>query len=134
MLPDAPKAVSAQDRLKFASWREGGAAPAGPELTGALQMGLLFHEAMNTRGDPNNGALRRVDQSWRVAPENADEVILVGRVAQASGPAEQITTGPASACRLWLGELPTSGKPRPLIPGTMRQDTYVRVFIPLAAK
>jgi hypothetical protein len=95
---------------------------------------LLFHEESIGSGDPHNGSMRDVDESWRVSPENRDEAILVARVAPVNGKTEELTQSPVTSCRLWLGELPASGRPRPTIPGTMRQETYVRVYVPVAAK
>ena len=75
-----------------------------------------------------NNALRYLDQSWR--RKNQDELILFGRVAAKSGPAEEVTQSPAGACRLWLGPR-EPGKGRPALPGTLNQETYVRVFLPV---
>jgi hypothetical protein len=146
LLPDAPKAVTAQTRVKFSAWLSGAEQPAdtapgdqgfakpvvAPPDANSLHVSLLFAEAAAGRGDPNNASLREVDQSWRVDEENRDEVILVGRLRQEQGDAEAITAGPASPSRLWLGELPSSGQPRPPLAGRLRQDTVVRVFIPIA--
>ena len=33
--------------------------------------------------------------------------------------------------RLWLGELPGEGKERPRLSGTLNQDTFIRVFLPV---
>jgi hypothetical protein len=138
--PDAPRSISSQNRVKFSSWRVGDGAnvqaPGEGRAASAsnLKIDLLFHEETIGSGDPHNGSMRDVDQSWRVSPENKDEAILVARVVQATGLTEELTQNPVTSCRLWLGELPTSGRPRPNIPGTMRQDTYVRVYVPVAAK
>lgn len=142
LAPDAPRSISSQSRMKFSSWRAnimdganvaaaGGAPTAHPN---ALKVDLLFHEESIGSADPKNGSMREVDQSWRVSPENRDEAILVARVPAATGMTEELTQGPMTSCRLWLGELPTAGRPRPTIPGTMRQETYVRVYVPVAAK
>ncbi|MBA4192123.1 MAG: hypothetical protein C0467_29450 [Planctomycetaceae bacterium] len=96
--------------------------------------GILFHEAALSHGEgviPRNASLRRLDQSWRLNPDNRSEVILVGRVVTPAGsPAEEALSGPDSASRLWLRELPGSG-PRTPIPGTGRQETWVRVYLPI---
>jgi hypothetical protein len=97
-------------------------------------MGVLFHETAlpgNAGVSAQNASLRRLDQSWRLSPENRGEVILVGRVVPPAGRAEDLLGGPASPARLWLKELPGSGKPRPTILGTARQETYVRIFLPI---
>lgn len=109
------------------------AAQAGPGNTLPL-LGLLFHEAA-LRNDEGvyarNGSLRRLDQSWRLSPANRDEVILVGRVLPPVGPAEETLGGPASPTRLWLRGLPGHGRDRTPIPGTGRQETYVRLYLPV---
>ena len=97
--------------------------------------GLLFHEA-SLRNDegviPRNASLRRFDQSWRLTPENRDEVIVVGRVISHSGPAAKTIGGADSPSRLWLKSLPEPGKAPPSITGTGRQETYVRLFLPVS--
>ncbi len=107
--------------------------------------GLLFHEKSTAGRALSNSSLRSLDQSWRVgdtpragdttAPNvNRDVAILVGSVAPPPGLAEPMLTdanGP-SATMLWLKGLPSSGQPRPAVPGTLRQETVVRVFIPIA--
>ena len=81
----------------------------------------------------DNASLRDVDESWRINPDNDREAILIGRLAQASGLADDVTKEAASATQLWLGRLPSGGQSRLPIQGTLRQDTQVRVFIPLPA-
>ncbi|AMV28970.1 hypothetical protein VT84_31540 [Gemmata sp. SH-PL17] len=96
-------------------------------------MGMLFHEGAlkNDEGViAGNASLRRLDQSWRLAPDNRDEVIVVGRVAPPLGSAEDVLTGPNAPAKLWLKGLPGSGERRP-IPGTARQETWVRFYIPV---
>ncbi len=95
----------------------------------------LFHEKVATKEGKTgleNASLRELDQSWRLADANRDEVILLAKVSVASGPAEAMLTDPAgpSATTLWLKGLPGQGE-RTAVPGTLRQDTYIRVFIPL---
>ena len=38
----------------------------------------------------------------------------------------------ASPSTLWLKALPGSG-PRPAVPGTLQQETYIRIYIPVKA-
>ncbi|MBP3957206.1 hypothetical protein J8F10_18245 [Gemmata sp. G18] len=103
-------------------------------LAGPLPlMGMLFHEGAlkNDEGViAGNASLRRLDQSWRLAADNRDEVIVVGRVAPPLGPAEEVLTGPNAPATLWLKGLPGSGERRP-IPGTARQETWVRFYLPV---
>jgi hypothetical protein len=97
--------------------------------------GLLFHEAAlrNDEGViPQNASLRRMDLSWRLSAENRHEVIVVGRVNSTAGPAAKVLGGPNSPSRLWLKGLPEPGKPAPPIAGTGRQETYVRLFLPVS--
>ncbi|MDB5306413.1 MAG: hypothetical protein JWO38_615 [Gemmataceae bacterium] len=113
--------------------RAGTDSPAAPPGSLPL-MGLLFHEAALRHDEgviPRNASLRRLDQSWRLAQENRAEVIVVGRVLPPRGPAEDLFGGPASPSRVWLKGLPGPGKDRPAVPGTGRQETYVRLYLPV---
>lgn len=119
---------------------------------------LMFHEKANARGSLRNHNHRNLDLSWRVKEDAGDgavrEAILLGRVKRAAGPIQQIHDDAAEplATRLWLGELPgtpiegqtrtvtrADGKqevvpalrPRPATLGTMVQDTYLRVLLPV---
>jgi hypothetical protein len=137
LLPDTAKTVTAQSRVKFSVLRQGNA-PAGDGTSAApaiaadrLRLSLLFHEAWTGTGDTSNGTLRDLDQSWRIADDNRDEVMLIGRLPQLKDQAEAVTAGPSSPCRLWLDKLPMDGGARPELRGTMRQDTIVRMFLPL---
>ncbi len=106
-------------------------------LAGSLPLwGLLFHEASLTYAEgvvPRNASSRRLDQSWRLHPQNRNEVILVGRAYAPSGSAaEEALSGPGAASQLWLRELPGSGERTPISPGsTGRQETWVRVYLPV---
>lgn len=87
--------------------------------------GLLFHEAALRNEDgvvPRNASLRRLDQSWRLAPDYRDEVIVVGRVIPPQGTIEERFNGSESPTRLLLKD----GKS---LPGYARQETYVRLFL-----
>ncbi len=87
--------------------------------------GLLFHEAALRNEDgvvPRNASLRRLDQSWRLAPDYRDEVIVVGRVLPPHGTIEERFNGSESPTRLLLKD----GKS---LPGYARQETYVRLFL-----
>jgi hypothetical protein len=103
-------------------------------LAGPLPMwGVLFHEGTlkNEEGVyARNASLRRLDQSWRLTPENRDEVIVVGRTAPQYGPADEVLTGSNAPSKLWLKGLPGSGE-RQKIPGTARQETWVRFYLPV---
>ncbi|WP_020469277.1 hypothetical protein [Zavarzinella formosa] len=96
---------------------------------------LLFHETSNDTeirsGQPKNISLRDLDQSWRVGPDHGEQAILVLRVPTREGLAESMAESPLSPSRLWIGANPSDMKARPSNPGTLRQETYIRVFIPV---
>ncbi len=130
LLPDTTKPAPTT-RVKFSAVRQdANILDHGAGLVDRLWLGLLFHEAW-TGQEPSNGSLRDLDQSWRLTGDDRDEVILVGRLPQMKGPAEDVTRAPESPCRLWLDKLPTDGGDRPPLRGTLRQDTIVRVILPL---
>jgi hypothetical protein len=101
---------------------------------------LLFLQSIDSTGQERNHSLRRLDQSWRLSTSRwsgrsgmTREAILFGRLARASGSAEGLTAGrdPRLPSYLWLGEVPGEGKTRPALPGTLTQDTYLRVYLPV---
>ena len=92
--------------------------------------GLLFHEASlkNDEGVvPRNASLRRLDQSWRLALDNRSEVIVVGRVLPPAGTFDALFGGSESPTRLQLKEGQTS------VLGMARQETYVRLYLPVTS-
>jgi hypothetical protein len=96
--------------------------------------GVFFHEASLSFGEgviPRNASLRWLDQSWRLDQANRSEVILVGRAAPPIGAAEETLSGPSAPSRLWLKGIPGTGGARTPIPGTGRQETWVRVYLPV---
>jgi hypothetical protein len=106
---------------------------------GSYMKSILFH---NYPGDAvvaqgvRNSSLRFLDERWRLDDNNRGEVILVGRAVPApgsgaDGKADEVSQSGQSASKLWLGGLPGSSKSRDAINGTMSQDTYVRVYIPV---
>jgi len=106
-------------------------------ITNLNIFGALFHERTSTGGKPlNNAGLRDLDLSWRVEdaqkPRFHDEAILVFSQSPPSGLAEgMMSPNGASPTKLWLRGLPGGSKPREAVPGTMRQETFVRVFLPI---
>jgi hypothetical protein len=94
---------------------------------------VLFTDAAVPGNQANapNASLRRLDQSWRVAEDRSEQAILVLRIPTRETQAEDMARSPESPSRLWLGELPTGGGTRPGLQGTLKQETYVRVFIPV---
>ena len=88
---------------------------------------LLFFQESPKPDQAQNDSLRFLDQSERLS--QPDQVILFGRLAAWRArrkPSHRARPRPA-ACG-W-GELPASGQERPAIPGTMTQDTFVRVYL-----
>jgi hypothetical protein len=108
----------------------------GPSTTGSAQLfGVLFHDLYRPKDDdaPTNSMLRRLDQSWRVSELNRDEVILIGKLPPVRGSATDLIgeKDSPSPTRLWLKDLPEPGKAWPGVNGTMTQETYVRVYVPV---
>jgi len=106
-------------------------AKAAPAVQGLPLWGVMFHEAAlrNDEGViPRNASLRRLDQSWRLSPENRHEVIVVARAPAVAGPSADLTGGPWSAARLWLK---APGGTRLAVPGVERIETYVRLYLPV---
>lgn len=89
----------------------------------------FFHRAQER--NPRNAGLRQLDQTWRLRQDQQEEVILLVRLKSRQGAAESITQDAASPSRLWLGALPGTDEKRVPIDGQMRQDTFIRVFIPV---
>ncbi len=121
------------------SWQRGRYQQNAPRaITNLSIWGALFHERVAGTSRPlMNASLRDLDLSWRVdeaaGQRYPDEAILVASISPPAGPAEPILTDPQgpSATTLWLKNLPASGKPRVPVPGTLRQETFVRVIIPI---
>jgi len=101
-------------------------APAGSVIKRAL-----FFEEASRQDEVQNRGLERLDQAWRV--EQGAEAILFARIPEAKiGADGDPAREQALPTRLWLGELPGPGE-RPALPGTLAQETYMRVFIPVKA-
>jgi hypothetical protein len=113
-----------------------GPAPPPSTISSLNAWGMLFHERANGPGRLANATLRDLDQSWRVGeagkPGPVDEAILVARLSPPTGPAEPMMTDPAgpSPTTLWLRGVPGEAT-RQAVPGTMRQETFVRVYMPV---
>ena len=88
---------------------------------------VLFHQF--DRSNARNGTLGYLDQGWRL--RHKEEVILFGRIARSEGLAEEATTTGSSPSRLWLGSLPAPGQTRPPLSGSLAQETYVRMIVPV---
>ena len=90
---------------------------------------ISFFEVDPHKNQMRNVTMRHLDVSWRLRLKN--EAILVGRIAPKSAAAETVTNDPLSSSRLWLGKLPAANETRPPLLGSINQETYVRVFIPI---
>jgi hypothetical protein len=106
------------------------------DLGAVVKTILFYRDAMETMRQSSqqehDSALRDLDQSWRLRHQR-DEIILYGRVPRLQGEANTVAQDPGSPSRLWLNELPQSGQKWPGLSGTLQQDTFVRVFIPVQA-
>lgn len=98
---------------------------------------MMFHEETlksNDTAAPRNSTLRRLDQSWRLSSLHRDEVIVIGRVpAVRDVPAEELLTAAdsPSPTRIWLKELPGGAANRTPQQGTLQQETFVRIYLPV---
>jgi hypothetical protein len=90
---------------------------------------LMFGDKDTTAGHPRNTTLRFLDETWQL--NRPGEAIVVGWLPRLEKAAESVSTDPASPSRIWLGQLPEPGKPRPSLAGKMTQEAYVRIFIPV---
>jgi hypothetical protein len=105
---------------------------------GSYIKSILFHAytGQNVQQSLKNGSLRYLDERWRLDKDNTKEAILFGQAAPpagltSEGNAEAMSQSGLSASKLWLGALPGEGKARSAIQGTLSQETYVRVYIPV---
>src|SRR5262249_44101889 len=99
---------------------------------------ILFHTAPGdaTGQTTHNSWLRPTDQRWRLSDGNRDEAILFGRVEvpaslNSEGNAEEVCNSGVSPSKLWLDGLPGHDS-RKRIDGSLSQETYVRVYIPVS--
>jgi hypothetical protein len=107
-------------------------------IDGLMKRALFYQDAVANGGPQgqqveHNASLRALDQSWRLR-HGEDELIVYGRVPVQDGEAKKVAEAPGSPSRLWLHELPQSGRKWPGLSGTLRQETYVRIFIPVFAE
>ncbi len=100
---------------------------------------ILFHEAIEKAAQhrtTNNALLRDFDQSWRVdADSSGEDAILVGALDTQKSTARDVIKNPATVTRLRMGSLPgDQNSAAAEVPGDMRQDTFIRVFVPVKIK
>ncbi len=126
----------AQPNFQAANNRRGGGNQDLPQPYGTYIKSILFHAypGDNTQQSARNSGLRFLDQKWRLDVNYRDEAIVFGRAEAppggADGNADEVSQSGLSASKLWLGKLPGAGD-RPRIDGTMSQDTYVRLYLPV---
>jgi hypothetical protein len=121
--------ASSPPTMRFNRFGQTTNSQAGPVVNSLKK--ALFHDASQNELLRNN-LLKHLDQKWRLG-KHSDQAVLVARVSP-MGPrnkdqAEKINEAPWTPTRLWLGDLPDSGKPRPSLWGTLQQETYIRVFL-----
>jgi hypothetical protein len=102
---------------------------------------MLFIGKVDVNNSVRNHLLRPLDLGWRVdkienlgrRDRQTREAVLFGRTRFASGNAESITADKANpvATKIWLQDIPDEGKTRPELIGTMNQDTFVRIILPI---
>jgi len=95
---------------------------------------VMFLEKIDLGRKQRDYFLRRLDQSWRLRShgESPTEAILFARVRRLSGEANSVNSDHPLPTRLWLGELPQSGATRPRLTGSMNQDTFLRIILPVS--
>jgi hypothetical protein len=105
--------------------------------TGFIRQAMFFEKG-DQANTLRNHSLRFLDFSWRLQREPGQgetrlrEAILYGHVPFQRGQADALVSGASPLpTNLWLGSLPDAGKPRPAIAGTMAQDIFVRVLLPV---
>ena len=119
--------TSTQQSGRFNRFGQTTPAPGGKAIDSLKK--ALFHDVQQDELLRNN-SVKHLDQKWRLA-KHSDQAILVARLhpQRNKDQAEKINEEPWTPTRLWLGELPDSGQPRPNLWGTLQQETYIRVFL-----
>lgn len=96
--------------------------------------GMLFHEKVSLSKELNNGALRPLDQSWRLSEANDSEVILLFKLKRATkqdANALMTDADSPSPTRVWMHGLPGQPNAKWEAKGIVQQDTYVRMYLPV---
>jgi hypothetical protein len=94
---------------------------------------LFFASSMGGERTGRNHGLRDLDQSWRLN-HDPREAVLLARLPVRQGPADDVNRGATTPTRLWLGALPAANTAAPSLVGVLRQETWVRVYIPIETK
>jgi hypothetical protein len=121
--------------------------PSAYRPTPLMKQLFFFDKLHMVGGSTRNHSLRPLDQSWRLKefPPQVDELtatvrtaVLVARLARAEGNTFHLhnSNDPHLPTHLWLGTLPGDKDARNKLnlSGTMIQDTYIRIFIPVRPK
>lgn len=106
---------------------------------GSLVLQYYFFDKSEAAGNVGNHMYRNLDQSWRIRENRAgDQMVrtatLVGKLARAEGRGGRLNGAgnPLVPSDLWIGTLPGGEtKQPPALAGSLVQETYVRVFIPV---
>jgi hypothetical protein len=140
LTPGRPAALAAQSAQEFIQWqntfRHRQAAQTGLGPLTVLVNNLLFHDRISLGGNRRrNNTLRFLDQSWRLRESSlhgvrVQEAILYGRLPRREGPRQEVERSPTSPSRLVFGPS-VQDLDRAVPAGTLAQDTYVRVFLPV---
>jgi hypothetical protein len=130
----------AQPNVQRPGRRAGGTGQDMAQPVGTYIKSILFHAypGDNSQQNVKNSALRFLDEKWRLDDKITGEAVLFGQAVPpaalaSEGNAEELSQSGLSASKLWLGKLPGSGT-RDRIDGTLSQETYVRVYIPVNPK
>jgi hypothetical protein len=99
---------------------------------------MMNYDTPSVRKEWSNAGARTLDHTWRLKKLNIDgrdvfrdEVILIGRIGPKDGSADELTSKGFAPTALWFGRLPGTADRRPKIDGSLRQETYIRVYIPV---
>lgn len=139
--PNVPKTVSAQESRQFGKWIANpfSTGDAGEQVTPVnanawFPINMTFHDLRSAhQGATQNASLRDLDLSWRLNGSSGDVAILVGTLPRLEATGEEVTSNKANPSQLWLGAFPERGKQRPRVDGKMRQDTFVRIILPISS-
>jgi hypothetical protein len=150
--PAKELAIPANANQEIKSWTtQGMANPVDGELRvwtsnpASLMKQMLFIGKVDVNNTVRNHLLRPLDLGWRVdkiqdvnvgrRDRQTREAVVFARTRFASGSAESLTadTNNPVATKIWLQGIPRTGSDRPELVGTMNQDTYIRVIVPIRA-
>jgi len=106
--------------------------------TNLIRQAMFFYKVFQGQNSRNH-SLRFLDFTWRLPlgevgqnETRLREAILYAHVPFQRGQADALSKGPSPLpTNLWLGELPEAGKTQPPLSGTLAQDTYIRVILPI---